>query len=88
MPYVRGCTSCFLWLREDLIFGNHHFFHLGSFTIVGINVTTKCALCCADRLAAALWEVDGPEGSVTGVPNSMYLVSLSNSSELQSLPIT
>ena len=36
----------------------------------------------------ALWEVDGPEGSVTGVPNSMYLVTLSNSSQLRSLPVT
>ena len=36
----------------------------------------------------ALWEVDGPEGSVTGVPNSMYLVTLSNSSQLRSLLVT
>ncbi|KAG0597800.1 hypothetical protein M758_12G021100 [Ceratodon purpureus] len=32
--------------------------------------------CNHDRMALALWEVDGPKGSETGVPNSMYLVSL------------
>jgi hypothetical protein len=26
-------------------------------------------------MPVALWEVDGPEGHITGVPNSMYLVT-------------
>lgn len=46
---------------------------------------------CADLKAVALWEVDGPEGSVTGVPNSMYLVTgktLNNSSQFYTLSIT
>lgn len=44
--------------------------------------------CNHDLKAVALWEVDGPEGSVTGVPNSMYLVTggldvvISNGSEI------
>ena len=28
-----------------------------------------------DHRAVALWEVDGPQGSLTGVPNSMYLIT-------------
>jgi hypothetical protein len=32
--------------------------------------------CCnTDLMPVALWEVDGPEGHITGVPNSMYLVT-------------
>ncbi|KAH8933987.1 hypothetical protein BDL97_18G060100 [Sphagnum fallax] len=31
--------------------------------------------CNHDLMPVALWEVDGPEGHITGVPNSMYLVT-------------
>ena len=84
VPYIASTRWLLLFCGCGLFCADYP----RSFTILAINVRTKWTLCCADRLAMALWEVDGPKGSIIGVPNSMYLVTLSNSSQLRSLPVT